>query len=143
MKSNKGAAAAGLIIYIASFLLICSVIAVITTFFYNNNKYLSSEGTAAAEYDILNVYLASEAKTEENSVVSVSEDGKKIDFESGNSYIFKEEDKTIYLKNEIKNKYFILCNYIDNAEFQEGTNNFTLDLTILGKQYTQTYNFGN
>ena len=126
MKSNRGAAAAGLIIYIASFLLICSVIAVITTFFYNNNKYLSSEATSAAEYDILNVYLANEAKTDGNSVVSVStsetdemdENGGnfvicQVDFESGNSYIFNEKDKTIYLKNIIKNKYFVLCNYIE------------------------------
>lgn len=74
IKSNKGVTITGLVIYVSSFFMICAVIGVITTFFFNNTKFLSSEATASAEFDILNAYLAKEAKTEENVVIECTND---------------------------------------------------------------------
>ena len=69
IKSNKGVTITGLVIYVSSFFMICAIIGVITTFFANNTKFLSSEATASAEFDILNAYLAKEAKTDKNIIV--------------------------------------------------------------------------
>lgn len=145
MKSNRGVTITGLVIYVGSFLMICGVIAVITTFFYNNSKYLSSQATASSEFDILNAYLAKEAKTEGNEVIEVTSDGTTIKFSNGNKYIFNSGGKygQIYFCNTLNNKYFLLCNYIDTCNFTKGDKLFSLEIEILRKKYTQTYNLSD
>ena len=145
IKSNKGVTVTGLVIYVSSFFMICAVIGIITTFFYNNTKFLSSEATASAEYDVLNAYLAKEAKTEGNKVIL--EDDETIQFTNGNQYIFEKEIDAdygqIYLYNATTKKYFIVANYVQRAEFSSVLNSFTMELEILGKTYTQTYNLAD
>ena len=147
IKSNKGVTITGLVIYVSSFLMICGVIAVITTFFYNNTKFLSSEATASSEYDILNAYLAKEAKTEDNTATVPDGINTTIQFSKGNQYIFEKESAAdygqIYLCNIITNKYFIVANYVQDATFDSTTDSFTINIKILGKTYTQTYNLAD
>lgn len=141
IKSNKGVTITGLVIYVSSFFMICAVIAVITTFFHNNTEVLSSQATASAEYDILNAYLAKEAKTENNKPIipgTPATESNRIKFEKENQYIYK--GNAIYLCNETTNKCFIVANYIEDAAFIVNNNNtFTMKIIILGKEYTQTY----
>ena len=161
IKSNKGVTITGLVIYVISFFMICAVIGVITTFFNNNTKVLSSEATASAEYDILNAYLAKEAKTEgntvrdvNNSTVERTENGtsvnyaiEKMKFSNGNEYIFEKkvdaEYGQIYLYNTVTKKYFVVANYIQSATFFQITDGFKVEIKILEKTYTQTYNLAD
>ena len=152
IRSNKGVTITGLVIYVSSFFMICAVIGVITTFFFNNTKFLSGEATASAEFDILNAYLAKEAKTDGNIVRSIEEPdkgGNWIEFLNGNKYIY--ESGKIYLLNITTNKYFVVANYIQEVPdgsnykpiFQENNNTFTLNIRILNKDYIQVYNISN
>ena len=144
IKSNKGVTITGLVIYVSSFLMICAVIGVITTFFYNNTKFLSSEATASAEYDVLNAYLAKEAKTDGNTA-TVTADSKTIQFSKGNQYIFENgtDYGQIYLYNIVTKKYVIVANYVQSANFSSSADSFEMEIQILGKTYTQTYNFAD
>lgn len=145
IKSNKGVTITGLVIYVSSFFMICAIIAVITTFFVNNTKFLSSEATASAEFDILNAYLAKEAKEENNIIVSTT--STSIKFSNYNEYMFKKEDSEeygqIYLLNTVTNKYFIVANYVQEASFINNGTSFSITMKILNKEYTQTYNISN
>ena len=146
-KSNRGVTITGLVIYVSSFLMICAVIGVITTFFYNNTKVLSSEATAYAEYDILNAYLAKEAKTEGNKP-TILNGGNGIKFDKGNQYIFNNDASAIYLVNNtsVPNKYFVVAEYVKKGEnpiFQINGNEVTLNIKILKKDYTQKYNLAD
>lgn len=143
IKSNKGVTITGLVIYVSSFFMICAIIAVITTFFVNNTKFLSSEATASAEFDILNAYLAKEAKEENNIIVSTT--STSIKFSNYNEYIFKSgtEYGQIYLLNTVTNKYFIVANYVQEASFINNGTSFSITMKILNKEYTQTYNISN
>ena len=129
--------------------MICLLIATITTFFVNNTKFLSSEATASAEFDILNAYLAKEAKEERNIIDSVTQspDPVSIKFSNYNQYIFKIEDGEdygqIYLLNTVTNKYFIVANYVQEASFTNEGTSFVMTIKILNKVYTQTYNISN
>ena len=144
MKNNKGVTITSLVIYVASFLMIVGVVALITTFFYNNTRFLSSEATASAEYDILNAYLLNETKIENNLVEKTIEENNRIKFSKGNEYIFEEGEGKIYYKNQLKNKYFVLCNYIQSAEFNKvSSTEYRIKVKILGKEYEQTYMIEN
>lgn len=144
VKSNKGVTITGLVIYVSSFLMICTIIGVITTFFFNNTKFLSSEATASAEYDILNAYLAKEAKRDETTFEIVSE-GNEINFSSGNKFIYNADNGQIYLCNTqtTPNKYFIVADFVQDAKFTKNGDAFSILVKILGKEYQQTYNLAD
>lgn len=146
IKSNKGVTITGLVIYVSSFFMICVLIAVITTFFNNNTRFLSSEATASAEYDVLNAYLAKDSKTKDNAIAG-EPGGSYIEFTNGNKYIFEKSSEEaeygkIYLCNTITNKYFIVANYVGDVEFSSipNKNAFEMKIKILKNEYTQTYN---
>lgn len=148
IKSNNGVTITGLVIYVSSFFMICAIIAVITTFFANNTRFLSSEATASAEFDVLNAYLAKEAKEEKNIIDSVDTTNESfIKFSNYNQYLFKknssEEYGQIYLLNTVTNKYFIVANYVQDAKFYNNGESFSIEIKILNKNYTQTYNMSN
>lgn len=157
IKSNKGVTITGLVIYVSSFFMICAVIAIITTFFHNNTKFLSSGATASAEYDILNAYLAKEAKTTENKILSpttvdtnpatLSNGAEMIKFSNKNQYVFVkapgDEYGEIYLKNTTTHKYFIIANYVREAKFENNGDKFSICVKILSEEYSQTYNLAD
>lgn len=163
MKSEKGVTLISLVVYVMSFLVIAGIVALITNFFFSNSKVLSSGATASSEFDMLNLYLSKEAKQYENWVkvedddTSTEEIKKKIFFSNGNEYIFIKEKldddeygKIIFSNDE---KYFVLCNYIENLEFpklddkstsevekkSEFSDELEITVKILGKEYTQNY----
>ena len=153
MKSENGVTLISLVVYVMSFLVIVGIVALISNFFFSNSKIFSSEATAATEFDMLNAYLIKEVKQYENWI-KVQEDDesiegieKKISFANGNEYIFikeKETDEYGKIIFSTYEKYFVLCNYIEDLVFLTEDNlnlleELKITVKILGKEYTQNY----
>lgn len=110
MKKNNGITIISLIIYILVMILVIGVIGTISTMFYNNTKELDNETKQLLEYNNFNSYFIKEIKTANNKVDKISEDGKYILFNTGNSFSLRE-DKILY--NDIE-----IAQLVENINFQ-------------------------
>ena len=165
MKSNKGVTLISLVVYVMSFLVIVGIVALISNFFFSNSKVLSSGATGSLEFDMLNAYLIKETQQEDNKVINlrreeikiINEDKtehtrieREIEFSNGNQYIFIKENENVEYGKIIfssYNKYFILCDYIEEVKLPQLDKNeiiypleeLEIVVKILGKEYTQNY----
>lgn len=69
-KSQKGVTMISLVLYVASFLAVTAVVAGITTFFYNNVEILDTKIGSNSQYNKLNLYMLTECKRENNSLMA-------------------------------------------------------------------------
>ena len=125
MKSQKGVTLTSLAIYIVIVLIVVGILAVITTSLQGNVKEIYAEGTNNAEIDKFNIYFLKEVKKQENGIKTIA--NNEIVFTTGNKYTFNNNDKCIYLNDNIK-----VAENIEKCEFNSSmvNNKTTVTVTI-------------
>lgn len=112
MKNNKGITLVSLVIYIALVFVVTAVVIRITTYFSGNIKDISNVNFET-EFNKLNLYLITEAKTTGNEILEIA-NGSQITFSNGNKYTYNEENQTVYLNDTIK-----ICEDVENCSFEQ------------------------
>ena len=139
INSNKGITLLALILYIIVTIIVISMLSLVMTHFRNNLGNVDEKSVSEVEFDKLNLYLLKETRDEENFVVNII-DGKKLELFNGNTYIYNEAEKAVYLNNNIK-----IAQSIDSCEFiyKEDDNIrkgiLTIRVSINGKEQTKEY----
>ena len=112
MNSQKGITLVSLVIYIAVMIIVLVVMNSIITTFYSNNQDVKLSVKEKVEFNKFNMYFLKEIKAYNNSIdtIDTKENNPYIIFESGNSFLFK--DNTIYY-NDIA-----ICNNLKSVKFQ-------------------------
>lgn len=111
MKSEKGITLLSLVLYVVAVTIIVGTVATITSFFYSNTENINEASKAIGEYNKFNLEMLREVKEEGNRVVSITENGTRIAFSSGNTYTLL--DGGLY-KNKIK-----ICTGVINCSFRK------------------------
>ena len=111
MKSERGVSLISLAIYIVAITVVVGIVATITAYFYTNTSVISEASTAIGQYNIFNLAMLTEVKTEGNSVFNISDNNTRILFKTGNAYTF--QDNGIY-KNKSK-----ICSDITDCKFKK------------------------
>lgn len=142
MKSENGVTITSIMIYVIVLTIVVVTVGRITTYFYKNVNTVTSSTDASSAYLSFNTYFTNEINTEKNQVkecVTNDDTGVSyITFEgTQNKYIFK--GKNIY-KDKVK-----IAKNIDSCKFsyEETTGIITVDMTIDGKQYSNSYTQNN
>lgn len=100
MKSKRGVTLMSLTVYIMLMLIVIAILATVRANFQSNIKEISKEGTEVLEINKFNMYFLQEVKKQGNEINAISED--RIEFKTGNKYIFDSDDNIIYLNENIK-----------------------------------------
>lgn len=139
MKNQKGITLASLIIYILVMIIVAGVLATIIGSFTNDVADISGTNLDIAELDKFNIYFLQEVKKTNNSVSTISEDGKQITFTLGNTYVFHQNG--IYL-NDIR-----IASNIENCTFEQVQHNgktvVTTHININGIEYNNEFVLSN
>lgn len=140
MKNSKGVTLTSLVIYIAVVIVVAATVIRITTYFKNNMADVA-DVSFETEFQKINLYLLTEAKTVGNGIKEI-EQGKKIIFTNGNIYEYNSSNKTIYMNN-IK-----ICTDVEACTFSEkitdsGKTAIILEIRIAGISKTQKYVISN
>lgn len=123
MKTERGITLTSLLVYIMGVLIVTGILAVIMTSFEGNIKKINDEGKNNVEVDKFNIYFLKEVKKQGNDVDTISD--KEILFTSGNKYIFKQDDNSIYLNNDIK-----IAENIEKCKFKDEIVNGKTVITV-------------
>lgn len=129
MKNNKGITLTSLVIYIAVIFVVLAALMRITIHFRNNMVEVAEVGFET-EFNKINLYMLDESKKTGNTIIKISEEGKRIRFESGNKYFYNEEEQIIYLNDKIK-----ICENVEMCLFEQrkaenGKNTLVLTIKI-------------
>lgn len=138
MKNNKGITLTSLIIYIAVIFVVIAALMRVTIYF-SNNMQDAADVSFEAEFNKLNLYLLDETKTIGNIITNISEDKKQIIFTNGNTYLYNQENKAVYLNGTIK-----ICENVESCGFEElvadnGKNVLELRIKINGIEKKVNY----
>ena len=116
MKSERGITLVSLIIYIIVMTIILVVMNTIITTFYSNNQDVKLSVKEKIEFNKFNIYFLKEIKGYNNTIdtIGTKEGNPYIIFESGNSFLFKN-NKIYY--NDID-----ICNNVKSVKFQNEIN---------------------
>ena len=113
MKNNKGITLSSLVIYIAlMFVVLAMLIRVMT--YYTSNLSDMADVNAEEQIEKINIYFLDEAQKVGNKVTGCTDN--EISFSSGNTYTFIEEERTLYLNNNIK-----ICDNLYYCAFKTDT----------------------
>lgn len=136
MKKQNGITLTSLAIYIIVMLLVIGVISSISLMFYNNTENLDDVTKDIAEFNNFNNYFVKEIKTANNKVDQIAQDGSYIIFNTGNSFVLK--NNTIFYNDlEIaKNVNTMTFKYYTDSEGKEITDviNVKIELENFSKQ---------
>lgn len=140
MKKNKGITLTSLVIYIALIFVVLAILMRVTTYFVNNMRD-AADVSFETEFNKLNLYLLDESKQTGNEIISIGE--TQVIFSSGNKYVYKAIDKTVYLNDNIK-----LCENIESCVFEQktaenGKNMIVVTIKIGGTTKTIEYVIAN
>ena len=116
MKSENGITLMALIIYIVLTLLVVTMLATISTMFLNNTEFLEESSKYTNEFNKFNMYFIEDVKNNKKTY-SLSENGKKLVFVDGTTYIY--QDNAIY-RDKVK-----ICDNITNCVFTKREDNTT------------------
>lgn len=137
MKSERGVTITSVLIYIIALTAVVIIIGRITTYFYGNMTSVTENTVADAEYTKFNSYFTDEINIEGNTVLDCGTT------EEGNNYIiFSEtENQYIFMNGNIYRNKTKISQDIEKCEFKYEVSSevITVKLTILGKDYNNTY----
>lgn len=119
MISSKGITLTSLVVYIIVMMMVIGVISSVSLMFYSNTEHLDNATKDMAEFNNFNNYFIKEIKSANNKINQISADGKYIIFDSGNSFIQKD-NKIFFNDLQIaKNVNNINFAYYKDAEGKE------------------------
>ena len=116
MSNNKGITMTSLLIYVLGMVIAVSIIATLTSFFYKNVN-VGNINNDTTQYTKFSNIFSKEIERKNNEIIECKTTGKDenkisyIIFSSGNQYMYKAENKSIY-KNKVK-----ICQGVENCEF--------------------------
>lgn len=137
MKSESGVTITSVLIYIIALTAVVIIIGRITTYFYGNMNSITQNTVADAEYTKFNSYFTDEINIEGNSVVECG----TTDQQSNYIIFSKTENQYTYQNGSIYRNKTKISNDISKCvfEYDEISEVITVKLTILGKDYNNTY----
>lgn len=97
LKSEKGITLISLTVYIIVMLVVIGILETISTFFYSNLGIVKDSAKYASEFDRFNSNIIKDVKN--NYKVNVDDTKKTIIFEDGTTYVYNENDESIYRGN--------------------------------------------
>lgn len=134
MKSEKGVTLTSIMIYIITLTVAVLIIGRITIYFYKNMNAVAANASAAAEYTKFNSYFTNEINVEGNEVVLCDENHNYIIFsKTENQYTF--QNGSIYMNKTKISKDVTSCSFY----YDEATQEISVTMEILGKEYNNTY----
>lgn len=124
MKSQKGVTLISLTIYISVVLIAIGILTVVSTNLQTSIKDVNNKGTEIAEINKFNMYFLKEVKKQENKIEEITTNS--IKFATGNTYIYDDQKKEIYLQKE--DSLIKIAGNIDKCQFVKEIEN---DKTII------------
>lgn len=94
LKSEKGVTLISLTVYIIAMLVVLGIMQTISSFFYGNLNSIQDSAKYASEFDRFNGYIVTDVKS--NTRVNANSTSKTIIFEDGTTYVYNQEDESIY-----------------------------------------------
>lgn len=94
LKSEKGITLTSLVVYIMVMLIVLGIMQTVSSFFYGNLNLIRDSAKYASEFDRFNSYIVTDVKN--NTKVNADNTSKTIIFEDGTTYMYNQEDESIY-----------------------------------------------
>ena len=133
MKSENGVTLTSLIIYVIAMVIVVGITATLTNYFYGNIEMLTNRTQSSKEYTAFNSYFTDDINKKDNKILADESTNNKIVFSNGNQYT--------YLSGKIYYNKILICRDVSSCNFiyNDSTKDVTVNMTISGKSYTNTY----
>lgn len=125
LEKDNGITLISLVMYIILTIIVISALTIISSNFRNNIGNMNTETMQETEFDKLNLQMLKETKTDNNVIEKNETDSTKLVFSNENTYTYNENDKAIYLNDNIK-----IADHIENCLFNVEEINDKQKLTI-------------
>ena len=126
--NNRGITLVSLIGYIIISLMVISVLIAITSNFRNNFNELNVQTVHDVEFDKINLQISKEILGGSTVNKNTTTENKLV-FTNGNTYTYDNNDKSIYLNNNI-----VIASKITNCKFEITKDNTLKITTAIGEE---------
>ncbi len=118
MKKEKGVTLVALMLYIIIFSVTIGLLASLSSYVYNNMSNINSNSISSEEFNKFNINFVKDVKESKDAIVNSDSNGVTIVLESGNTYTYRIQEKSIY-----KNKEKIATNILSFSAMATTENN--------------------
>lgn len=139
MINSKGITLTSLVIYIIIMLMVIGVISSVSLMFYSNTEHLDNATKDMAEFNNFNNYFIKEIKSANNKINQISEDGKYIIFDSGNSFI--QKDNKIFFNDLQISKNVNNINFAYYKDTEGKQHKDIVAVSVEFENYSKTMNY--
>ncbi len=131
MKSQKGITMSALVIYIVVTFMVIAMLTTLTINYRSTIKDINDDSKYESDYSKFNLYFLEETSKKGNNIKSIESDKHTIKFESGTEFKYSDENKTIYLNQDIEERAegtpakrtIKLLEQVEKCEFVKSTEN--------------------
>ena len=109
MKTQKGVTLTSLVVYMTVFMIVIAILTTISRYYYKNVHELQKPLDTATGYNQFHMFFVNDTK--KNSYAEVTENGTKLEFEDGTTYVYSSRKifrNNIEIVDNIANLKFTL-----------------------------------
>lgn len=136
MKNQKGITMSALVIYIVITFMVIAMLATLTINYRSTIENINDDSKYESDYSKFNLYFLEETSKKGNDIENIENDTVK--FESGAEFKYSNENKTIYLNQDIEEREegtpakrtIKLLEQVEKCEFVKSTKNGKNIITV-------------